>query len=306
MLPGAIAGALAGAICGLAAAYFLPAMPNRSTSPDTGPLESRLAAIEKAGGQQPDTRLKSLLDQSAELQSQIAAQRDGLADLNRTVSEAGRASAAAAQSTGADVSRAIAPLSARLQTLEQAGQALAARVTERSAATSMLAAAQALASAFDRGAPLGTEIDTVEAVAGKPELLAALRPFATSGAPGIARLAERFSALRPTLEAATAPAESSLGDRFAATASLIVKVRPAGQASPAEASPNAASATARIDSALRRGDLAGAIGEAGTLSDAARKLAAPWIAEVQKRLAASAAIDRLQRDALAGLAAPAR
>ncbi|MBY0610666.1 MAG: hypothetical protein K2P80_00625 [Beijerinckiaceae bacterium] len=290
-----LAGAVAGAAFGALAALFLPVLRGRPRTIDLAPLETRLSALEKRDTGADAARLQALGDQIAELQRQLAGQREALSAVKQTAT------------TG--VSNEIAPLAARVQGLEQSGQALATKVSgvasgqTTSIAASLLAATQSLRSAFERGAPLQPELKAVEAISGKGDRLMALKPYATAGAPTVRALAERFRALRPGLvNADAAPASNGILDRLAATAGSIVKVTPVG----AQPGSDTASVLSRIDAALQRGDADLALSEAAGLPEKPAQAASAWLGELKARQAAAAVLRGLENDALQVISAASR
>ena len=296
------AGAIAGAAFGTLAALFVPVLKGRPKIIDLTPVETRVAALEKRDVSPDASRLQALTDQIADLQRQLATQRDALAETGKTI-------ASVRQTATAGISSEIAPLAARLQGLEQSGQALASKVSgvasgqSTSVAASLLAATQALAASFERGTSLQPELKAVEAISGNGDRLVGLRPYATTGAPTIRALTEQFRALRPVLLAAeTPPASNGILDRLAASASSIVKVRPVG----AQAGTDTISVVSRIEAALQRGDLDLVLKEAAGLPEKPAQAAASWLKDVAARQNAAAALRGLENDALQVLSAGSR
>jgi hypothetical protein len=113
-----------------------------------------------------------------------------------------------------------------------------------------------------------------------------LASHAARGLPSEAELRDRFIALSPQL-LARAPRPETLVDRAAATALGLLAA--AGLAAPAPAGLQD-SALAGIAEQLRRGNLAGAVADAGALDDAVQPLLAGWMAQARARLAVEQAV----------------
>ena len=127
--------------------------------------------------------------------------------------------------------------------------------------------------------------------------LAALKPFADKGLPGVAGLRETWpAARRAALAAGEARAgEAGVFDRLVANASGMVKVHTPGE----KAGEDAAAIATRVDARLAAGDLAGAFEAFGALPEAARKASAEWGAA----LAARVTVDRALAAQTAAVAA---
>ncbi len=317
---GLVAGGAAGAIFGTLAALLYPQLQpllgGAAKSTDPANLERRIAAIEVAGTEL--AKLKAIGNDLVALQQQAIAQRDALAETNKAIAalKQGAASSGAPPDIGPLLSPLLGPFGERLNRLEQAGQAQESQikgVTTGQAtqlAAAMLAATQALGASFERGTPIGNELTALEAISaksnlgkadpGRAEKLAALKIYATSGAPNARALGERFKALYPAMLASeAAPASNNLLDRISASASQLVKIRPIGeQAGQNLAGQDLVSTLSRVDTALQRGDFAQAMKEALNLPEKPAKVAQSWLAELKARQAAALALRGLENDAL--------
>jgi hypothetical protein len=134
-----------------------------------------------------------------------------------------------------------------------------------------------------------------------------LASHAARGLPSEAELRDRFIALSPQL-LARVPRPETLVDRAAAGAFGLLAA--AGLAAPAPSGLQD-SALAGIAEQLRRGNLAGAVADAGALDDAVQPLLAGWMAQARARLAVEQAVQETllralgtARDAI-GTGAPA-
>ena len=293
------AGAVAGAILGALVALIVPSLKGRSQIGDINSLSQRLATLERALGGADADRVQAMNDALLDHQKRLDAQREAMTAMNASMTTA---ISALRQASAASTSEAVSAFNSRLQKLEQSDQALTGSLRSVSSGqsanigASLLSATQALASSFERGAPLASELRALESLSRKPEALAPLRAYAGAGAPTIAALSAEFAALRPALIAGeTAPSGGSALDRLAASAGSLVKVRPVGE----QAGADIASIYSRIEGAMRRADLDAVLREASTLSPKAAVIAGPWLDKVKARLAATAAIRGLENDALA-------
>ena len=200
-------------------------------------------------------------------------------------------------------------LDARLVTLEAAAKSLtaataAAGAADRSLDRNVRAAvlASALRSAVMRGAPYAAELSGLKAQVADPALLAPLEPFAATGTPSQAALAQELAGLMPAITRAAEPQSAAAVDgglmaRLRARASEFVQIRPVGEA----AGDDPAAILARLNSEAARQDIAGAVADLAKLPAAAKAPAQAFIAKVQARAAAIAAAQRVAADALAAL-----
>ena len=293
------AGAVAGAIFGALVALIVPSLKGRSQTGDINTLNQRVASLEKALGGADAARIQTMNDSLLDHQKRLDALREAMTAMNASTTTT---LSALRQSMATSAAEAVAPFGARLQKLEQSDQALTGSLKTVSSGqaanigASLLSATQALASGFERGAPLANELRAVESLARKPELLGPLKAYASTGAPTISALGTRLAALRPVIIAGeAAPAGASALDRLAASAGSLVKIRPVGE----QAGTDIASVYSRIESSVQRSDLAAALRESAALPPKAAATAKPWLDEVRARISARAAIEGLENDALA-------
>jgi hypothetical protein len=121
---------------------------------------------------------------------------------------------------------------------------------------------------------------------------AELAPGATAGVPSLAELRRSFEQVAPEIiQRARAPEGDSLIDQAAGNLLRLVTVRPVG---PDVEGDDAAARVARAEAHLAGGDLAAAVAEVEALEGPAAAAATDWLAAARSRLAASAALDRLQ------------
>lgn len=154
--------------------------------------------------------------------------------------------------------------------------------------SAIMAVAWLTRDALARGVPFARELDALEASRVDTATIAALKPFAASGAPSSARLA---SALTPLAERmakpASVPTEAGVVDRLTAGISRLYRVRPLGGEGD-----DPASLASRAEAALQRGALADALAALEKIPAPAPDLKA--VADtVRARIAAGKAADAL-------------
>jgi hypothetical protein len=157
--------------------------------------------------------------------------------------------------------------------------------------------AERLSDALRTGAPYTDVLSALKKVDGDAARLAPLEPFAASGAPTAAALAQSFKPLSADIlrdERATA---GSWTDRLWRMADRIVTIRPVDQ----PGSTSVPSLVARIDQALARGDVAEAATAWQALPEPARRISEQWGLLVKNRAAAEKAASAIASDALTAL-----
>jgi hypothetical protein len=260
-------------------------------------LISRLAAVEAA--------TKSLGDSVAALGTrvdQVATTAQGAQVQAKTAADASDAAKAAAQ---AGVTRSdLDALTSRVAALESATKSLSDDVTRQTSsaddgAARLMATAEALRAAVERGAPYQAELTVVKSLGADQSTTAPLEPFAATGVPSAAALAHELATLTPALMQAAEPApnDNSFLARLESNAQHLVRVTPV-DAPPGD---DSLSNVARINADAAHADIAAALADIATLPDAAKALAAAWVQKAQTRNAAIAASRQLAAGALAGL-----
>jgi hypothetical protein len=247
---------------------------------------------------------------------------DSAAALNHRVDDiAATAQAAQKQSTSAasaaadsakNAGQSVQPadldaLTSRIAALESAVKALSEQVAHPAAsadqAARLAAAAQALQSAVERGAPYDAELKAVQSLGADRTATEPLDAYAATGVPHADVLAHELALLVPALQQAT---DTSSGDttflsKLEANAQRLVRVTPV-DAPPGD---DVTSVIARINIDALRGNIAGALNEIASLPDDAKALAAGWVKKAQAREAAIAASRHIAADAVAALGKPA-
>ena len=160
-------------------------------------------------------------------------------------------------------------------------------------------AALALEQRLVSGQAFGPELAALARLGADPSALAALKPFAESGAPSASTLSAAFARIMPSALAAAEPvAPGGILDKLAAEAGKMVKVHPAGEVS----GDDPPALATRIQLALARGQFDAAFGLWKKWPEAARKASADWGRSVEGRAGADAAAKTLRESALARLA----
>ena len=275
----------------------------QKTAPPSQPdpaLVSRLAVAEAA--------TKSLGDSLAALTHRVD---DATAAAQNALAQAKSASTAAdaAKSAGqSGVARSdLDALAARIAALESAEKTLSDDVKQQSAgaddhAARLTVAAEALRASVERGVPYQAELAAVKSLGADPSATAPLEAFAAAGVPRAAALVHELASLAPALRQAAEPAasNSSFLDRLESNAQRLVRITPV-DAPPGD---DPASVVTRINVDVAHADIAAALADIAKLPDAAKPLAAAWVAKAQARDAAIAASRKLAADALAALSKP--
>jgi hypothetical protein len=263
-------------------------------------LASRLAAAEAA----TKTLGGSLDALTHRVDDAAAAAQNALAQA-KGASTAADAAKSAAQP---DVTRSdIDALAARIAPLESAVKTLADDIKHETAtaddrAARLTVAAEALRAAVERGAPYQAELAAAKSLGADQSATAPLDAFAGAGVPSARTLAHELASLAPALQQAAEPAASnnSFLGRLENNARRLVEITPV-DAPPGD---DPASVVTRISVDAAHADIAAALTDIAKLPDAAKPVAAAWVAKAQARDAAIAASRKLAADALAALSKP--
>ena|SRR5215831_9696657 len=178
----------------------------------------------------------------------------------------------------------------RLTALEQA-----AKVAPADNAARLALSAAALRDAAASGVPFVAELDEVKSLGADEKSLAPLVPFAASGLPTVAALAQELRTLLPAVVKASGGQVSAGGylERLEASAAKLVRIRPVD----APAGDDAAAVLARVEKEAATAAIDDALVDLGKLDAATRAPALGWIAKAQVRQAALAAARQLASDA---------
>jgi hypothetical protein len=285
------------------------ALQNRPAAvPDTKAIDAlsqRFSKLEDTVGKLPVSDA-GIAERMAAAENAMKSLGVALAALNKRGDEVAANAAAAQQSAEAaqkavidlraslkdvakDASAAVAPaeldaLQTRIATLEQSAKLARDDIAKTSAsdmAGRLALSAAALRNAVVSGAPFAAELAQVKSLGADEKSLAPFAPFAVTGVPALAMLAQELRALLPDmlkLSGAQAPAGGFL-ERLQANAGQLVRIQPVDK--PLGDDPSAVLARLEIDTA--HADIAAALADLGKLGDAARAPAQAWIAKAQAR-----------------------
>jgi len=237
-----------------------------------------------------------------ELQNSMAAVKTGLQQLDQRVAAAEAQSSLRRASDAADLQKIQqeltrlgtigSDLTGRVGTLEHDLQSQNA-AEPRTDATLALLLAQ-MRDSVDQARPFAAEYNAFATLARDPGLAAAAGPLADAARDGVASrsvLAKRLAELAGPVATASEPAaESDLGQRVLAHLRGLVTIRRIDGS--AQTGPEAAVSTAQT--AIARGDLAGAVAALASLTGANAEAARPWLRMAHERLAVEGALDHLQ------------
>ncbi|MCK8781301.1 hypothetical protein M0654_15060 [Rhizobium sp. NTR19] len=221
-------------------------------------LEQRLAALEANAGNESggnEEVVNALRQELAQLKSQVEASQGNAAELQQRVD----AAEAKLNDPGPE---------------QQAARAVAAA---------------ALKAAIDRGGSFEAELQTYANVAGDDAAVADLRDFATSGVPSRDDLQREFSAAADAmLEASAQPdPDQGVASRLFSSAMSVVKVRRVGDVE--GDTPDAA--VARMEDAVRKGDLQAAAREWDKLPEPAKAASQEYKKKLDARLQVETLVD---------------
>jgi hypothetical protein len=294
-------------------------------------LQSGLAGVRKGVTQEIDTRLGALTEAAETAKSGVlridrdVTQLKG--DGTRTVQRLDQLKAAADQleqtlaalkgdidtqlktvAKASDVTGAVAPVASKVAALETTVKGVVQSEQDRKADAERVVLSLQLATlrrALERGAPFAAELAEVQRVSAGRFDLKALDQFKAAGLPTLADLARDFRGLAHSIiEADRVPADSSVVDRLVAGAKSIVRVRKTDAAAEEKSSE---AVVARIETALKSGQLATVMDEAKKLSPQALAPAKTWLDRIAARAtvdAAITAVDDQLKSSLGGQSTP--
>lgn len=246
-----------------------------------------------------NTRSDNVAANAAQARTQAEAAEKAVTELRGSVQSAAR-----------EASTAVAPeqfeaLRQRIAALEQSVKAaredIARTATAEKAARLALAAAS-LRNAVVGGAAYEAELKQAKSLGADDKTIAPLAPFAASGMPSAAALAQELRNLLPAMlkaSGAQAPQGGFL-ERLQANASRLVRVTPVD--TPPGDDPSAV--LARLEVAAAHNDIAAALSDLAKLPDAARAPAQAWIKKAEARQAALAAARNFAADSARSLSQP--
>jgi hypothetical protein len=188
---------------------------------------------------------------------------------------------------------AAAELRSRLQAFEKTAQSRAGDLTDMGLTLALLQ----VRNAVEAGRPFPAEYDALSSLAkATPEIAAAVPALADTARTGIANrvvLEQELRALGHKIDAASVPTGADSGWTGAALDRLrgLVRIRRVEEAEPSR---EAEAAVAGAERALAGGDLRRAVAAIETLQGPEAAAAADWLRKARERLAAEAALQRLE------------
>jgi hypothetical protein len=263
--------------------------PAAAPDPRIGKLESDLSAL--------DARIGKWEGDLSALSARIAAAPSPDPRIDKLESDLSALSARIADLTG---------LGDRVGKLEGALAApksearVAAEISQEVDPASQAVAADALEQRLRAGEPFAAEWTALSRLGADAPSLAALKPYAETGAPTATALAASFAKVAPAMLAAIAP-QSTGGamDKLIDHMRKLVRVHAVGEVAGEE--PDAL--VSQIQAALVRGQVAAAMSVYAHLPETARKVSADWAKTAEARAGADAAARTLRENAIAHLAA---
>ena len=242
-------------------------------------LEARVDQLDTTGGTEAlQQRVQAVETLIAETETDMAGRLENI--------ESGLSSAA-------DQSD-LSSLADRVTALETGNDA------ELMRAASLAMAVANLSRAAAGSAPFTQELAVVRALAPDQTQLTALSGYAETGLPTVTVLQSEFSAFgRAAIRADRVAGATGWWDSLLANLSSIITVRNTNETEGETTS----ALISRIENHLVDGQLFDALNTAGKLSPAAREAMAPWLDRAQPRGELEAAIENLNADVLAAIAA---
>lgn len=279
---------------------------------DLDALSSRLASAEEAvaalkqvetsSGGEPDGRIEAVSARLDAAESEIASLRDALnqsrqadpqvvselADKVETLSgnvagveqstQAAASRIDAAEAGLADVTQKVAAFSEARARADSQGRALARSV-----------AANAIKTAYDRGASFAGLLASARTLSDADAAISALEPVSTLGVATNAALLADFRSVASQTIAASQPREDGVVAQLFSNARSLVQVRPVG----AQAGTTPEAIVSRIEADLQSGEMAQALAEWQSLPEASRAASADFGQALEKRVTADKAMAEL-------------
>jgi hypothetical protein len=208
-----------------------------------------------------------------------------------------------------DIQSAVSPVSSRLAALEQNLAGVVKNDEDRRVNAERIVLSLELANlkrVIESGQSYASELDAVRKVAGGRVDLGVLERFKEEGVPTEADLSREFRpVMNAVIDADTEPVDGSVVDRLIAGAKSVVRVR---RVSHEPDDKSAEAVVARMDAALKEGQLGDVIELARTVPQRASAPLQDWLAKVEARYAVSRAIAMINDElkaSLGGATAPA-
>ena len=231
----------------------------------------------KTGSDRLEQSLKSVQDEQAAFKTAVDDFKGTVADQLKSTARPN------------DVAMALAPVAAKVTSLETSVQAVIRGEEDRKSNAERIVLSLELGNlkrAMDRGQKFSAELEEVKKNAGGRLNLAVLERYQNQGVPTIVDLSRSFRPIaNAILDAEAEPTNGSLVDRLLTGAKTVVRVRKTSH-SPDDQTSEAV--VARMETALKESRLADVLGEARKLPAKAVVPAKDWIAQVEARHAVEA------------------
>jgi len=233
----------------------------------------RLTAAENTLKSQSDAAVANAAQGRARADEAMTAVNDLRASIDATKSSSGGISA-----TDFDT------LQQRIAVLEQSAKAAReeiAKTSSRDSAARQALSAAALRDAVVSGAPFAAELAQAKSLGAIDKEISVLEPFAATGIPSPAALAQELHNLLPAmvnLAGAQAPQGGFL-ERLQANAGKLVRIRPVD----APPSDDPLAVLSRIENDVAKSDVSAALADLGKLPNPIRAPAQDWISKAQAR-----------------------
>lgn len=301
-----------GGLYGLQAAGVVGSPGGNAAAPSLEPIESQIASLKseldslKSAPAVADSRVTSALDQlkSDVTALQSAVQSGGAGDgaavtaLDERIKKLETAPVEDVESKMSAATDALAKSDTRIAALEQSLVTLTGKVEQQASQpkVALAIAAAALKSAVDRGGPFAAEAETFAAIAPDAPEVAALRQYADQGVATETDLVASFPQAADAMIAASEPENPNAGvlQRLLDSAQSVVKVRPVGSVAGDE--PGAR--IARMEVALKDGDLQKAMAEYDGLPDTVKQAGAALADRIKARIEVTKLVDQLVANAM--------
>ena len=263
-------------------------------------IDSRIAALEDRARTQAEGGSKA----AEQLEARLTEQAKQVVALAPQIAEQGQRLGTIASQSSEQTQR-LAALSQQVAQQNQRLEALVKQFAERgpeAAAALRVVAADRVANALRDGTPYSEAFGALARLKAEPQRLAAIEPFAKTGAPSAGALTQEFKPIAQKIIAEARGPANSWSERLGRMAEGIVTIRPVGE----PGSNTVPSLVARIDDALGRGALAEAAVAWDALPEPARRAQEDFGRRLKARAAAEDAARAISNQALAALDAATR
>lgn len=274
-------------------------------------VEARPAVVTPDGKPVDDAAMKVLTDRIDALNKQMQETTATVAELSKTGAAEDAAGLkdvdAALASLRSDLDKLNGSLAgvtsdvgARLDAFEKS---MASRDTQElrgmARTTAGALAVAALQKAADSGSPFANELAALTPLVDKKADLGVLKSHAATGVPKLATLQAGFAATTNAIMTAGTPGkDQGVISSLLSSARSLVHIRPTGKVDGS----GRGAVVARIEAALKTGDLKTAETEWSSLDDAAKAVSQSWADDLKARIAVDAALADLSSSLTASLA----